>query len=325
MSDNNINEEKVEQLEKEELVQSELAKEASEKPYQDVIEDARNNLYKSFMLSRRISNIVMFAVVIAIVGIMFLIISNKQVLKIIGYSLAGALVVGMIVYYLINRKKFPNKTKEYVLLVSNALNDRAFSKPGYSEIKYDPDERMKLDDIIGDGVYEEANGVNSRNVIHGVFNGHHFLYAEAALTRPSTRKQQVPPLFVGHYISVPNQLKFEGRFVFVNKNPKEPLDLPNAINDLVVLEEKDDFMVYGPEGANYHQTIDNKIISKIRNIELGGHLLNVNVVFWEGHTAAYLSYDDTIMSVPFDKPFDYQGFEKAFDDLHACLEAITEE
>ena len=192
MSDNNINEEKVEQIEKEELVQNELAEEASEKPYQDVIEDARKKLYKSFMLSRRISNIVMFAVVIAIVGIMFLIISNKQVLKIIGYSLAGTLVVGMIVYYLINRKKFPNKTKEYVLLVSNALNDRAFSKPGYSEIKYDPDERMKLDDIIGDGVYEEANGVNSRNVIHGVFNGHHFLYAEAALTRPSTRKQQVP-------------------------------------------------------------------------------------------------------------------------------------
>ena len=321
MSDNNINEEKVEEVKKEDFVQEELA----EKPYQDVIEEARKELYKSFMLSRRISNIVMFIVVGAIVGIMFMIISNNNVLKIVGYSLAGALVVGMIVYYLINRKKFPNKTKEYVQLVSKVLNDRAFSKQGYSEIKNDPDERMKLDDIVGDGVYEEANGVNSRDVIHGVFNGHHFLYAEAALTRPSTRKQQVPPLFVGHYISVPNQLKLEGRFVFVSKNPKEPLDLPNAINDLTVLEDKEDWMVYGPEGANYHQLIDNKIISKIRNISVGGHLLNINVVIWGGHTAAYLSYDDTIMSVPFDKPFDYQGFEKAFEDLHACLEAITEE
>lgn len=325
MSDNNINKEKVEQLEKEESVQNELPEESSKKPYQDVIEEARKDLYKSFMLSRRISNIVMFAVVIAIVGIMFLIISNNNIMKIIGYSLAGALVIGMIVYYLINRKKFPNKTKEYVQLVSEALNQRAFSKQGYSEIKCDSEERMKLDDIIGDGVYEEANGVNSRNVVHGVFNGHHFLYAETALTRPSTRKQQVPPLFVGHYISTPNQLKFDGRFIFVTKNPKEPLDLPNAVNDLVLLEDKEDWMVYGPEGTNYHQIIDNKIISKIRNIQLGGHLLNVNVVFWEGHTAAYLSYDDTIMSVPFDKPFDYQGFEKAFDDLHACLEAITEE
>ena len=322
MSDNNINEEKVEQLENEELVQNELPE---EKPYQDKIEEARQDLYKSFTISRRVSNIVMFAVVIAIVGIMFLIISNQQALKIVGYSLAGALVLGMIIYYIINRKKFPNKTKEYVQLVSSLLNERAFSKQSFSEMKYDQEEKMKLDDIVGDSVYAEASGVNSRNVVHGVYNGHHFLYSEVALVRPSTKKQQVPPLFVGHCLSVPNQLKFEGRFIFVIKNPKEPLDLPNAVSDLAVLEEKDDWMVYGPEGANYHQIINNKIISKIRAIQLGGHLLNVNIVLWEGHSAAYLSYDDTIMSVPFDKPFDYQGFEKAFEDLYACLDAITEE
>lgn len=322
MSDNNINEEKVEQLENEELVHNELPE---EKPYQDKIEEARQDLYKSFTISRRVSNIVMFAVVIAIVGIMFLIISNQQALKIVGYSLAGALVLGMIIYYIINRKKFPNKTKEYVQLVSSLLNERAFSKQSFSEMKYDQEEKMKLDDIVGDSVYAEASGVNSRNVVHGVYNGHHFLYSEVALVRPSTKKQQVPPLFVGHYLSVPNQLKFEGRFIFVIKNPKEPLDLPNAVSDLAVLEEKDDWVVYGPEGANYHQIINNKIISKIRAIQLGGHLLNVNIVLWEGHSAAYLSYDDTIMSVPFDKPFDYQGFEKAFEDLYACLDAITEE
>ena len=325
MSDININEEKNEEPKNDELVQNELEQNASNKPYQEVIEDARKDLYKSYMVSRRVSNIIMFVVVVAIVGIMFLIISNKQVLKIIGYSLAGALVLGMIVYYMINRKKFPNKTKNYVQLVSDILNKQTFSRQSISDLKSNPDERIQLDDLIGDGVYAEATGVNSRNVAHGVYNGHHFLFAEVAVTRPSSRKQQVPPLFVGRYISVPNQMKFEGRFVFVNKNPKEPVDLPNAINDLTALEDKDDWAVYGPEGANYHQIINNKAISKIRSIQVAGHLLNVNVVFWEGHTAAYLSYDDSIMAVPFDKPFDNQAFEKAVDDLYACLDAITEE
>ena len=77
MSDNNINEEKVEQLENEEVVHNELEEQASEKPYQEVIEEARQELFKSYVMSRRISNIIMFVVVIAIVGIMFLIISNK--------------------------------------------------------------------------------------------------------------------------------------------------------------------------------------------------------------------------------------------------------
>ena len=213
MSDELINE-------KEDLKESQPAEEA--KPYNIVIEDARKELHKSYTTSRRISNILMFVVLAAIVGIMFLIISNNQVLKIVGYCLAGALVVGMVVYYIINRKKLPNKIKDYVPFVMKTLNQQMFSRQGFSELKNDPEEKLAMDDLIGDAVYKDATGINSRNIIRGVYKGHHFLYAEAALTRPSSRKQQVPPLFVGRYISVPNQMKFDGRFIFAFKNPKSP-------------------------------------------------------------------------------------------------------
>ncbi len=296
-----------------------------EKSYDRVIEDARKELYKSYTMSRRVSNILMFVVVAAIVGIMFLVINNNQVLKIVGYSLAGALLVGMILYYVLTRKNFPNKTKDYVALVSKTVNVEIFKNQEFDEINSNPDEKLGLDDLIGDGVYQEATGVNSRNIVRGTYKKHHFLYAEAALTRPSTRKQQVPPLFVGKYISLPNDLKFDGRFVLVFKNPKDPLDLPNAVNDLAVLEDKDDFMVYGPEGSNYRDVINNKVVSQLKKLQIGGHLLNVNVVFWSGHSAAYISYDDTIMSVPFDKPLDKAGFDQSFKDILNCFNALTEE
>ena len=296
-----------------------------EKSYDQVVEEARKELYKSYTMSRRISNILMFVVVGAIVGIMFLVINNNQVLKIVGYSLAGALLIGMILYYVLNRKRFPNKTKDYVALVSKTMNDQMFKNQEFDGITSNPDEKLAMDDLIGDGVYAEATGVNSRNVVRGTYKNHHFLYAEAALTRPSTRKQQVPPLFVGKYISVPNELKFDGRYVVVIKNPKEPLDLPNAVSDLAVLEDKDDFVLYGPEGSNYRDAIDNKVISQLKKLQIGGHLLNVNVVFWSGHSAAYISYDDTIMSVPFDKPLDKAGFDQSFKDLLVCFNALTEE
>lgn len=295
------------------------------KTYDQVIEDARKALYKSYMTSRRVSNILMFVVVAAIVGIMFMVINNNQVLKIVGYSLAGVLLVGMILFYVLTRKNFPNKTKDYVALVSKTLNSELFKNQEFDEIASNPEEKLGLDDLIGDSVYQEATGINSRNVVRGTYKKHHFLYSEAALTRPSTRKQQVPPLFVGKYISFPNDLKFDGRFVVVIKNPKEPLDLPNAVSDLAVLEDKDDFMVYGPEGSNYRDVIDNKVISQLKKLQIGGHLLNVNVVFWSGHSAAYISYDDTIMSVPFEKPLDKAGFDQSFKDLLICLNALTEE
>ena len=87
-----------------------------EKTYDRVIEDARKELYKSYTMSRRVSNILMFVVVAAIVGIMFLVINNNQVLKIVGYSLAGALLVGMILYYVLTRKNFPNFLKASFLI-----------------------------------------------------------------------------------------------------------------------------------------------------------------------------------------------------------------
>ena len=315
MPDENINQNE----EVKEAVQEEQP--VAEKPFDQVIEDARQDLYKSYKKTRMVSNIVMFAAVAAICGVIFIFIYVNQIAS---YISAGAILIAMILYYVFTHKRFPNKTKEYVSLVSKTINEEMFKNQGFSEIKNDPEEKLKMDDLIGDGVYSGANGINSRNVVRGVYKGHHFLYAEAALVRPSTRKQQVPPLFVGRYISVSNDMKFDNRFVITLKNPKEPLDLPNAVEDLKVLEEKDEFVVYGPEGSNYHDTINNKAISQLHKLVVEGHLLNANVVFWGGHTAVYLSYDDAIMAVPFEKPFDKDGFNKASSDLITAFNAITE-
>ena len=134
MSDNNINEK--EELLENEQVEEKPAEEA--KTYDAIIEDARQELFKSYGKSRRISNILMFAVVVAIVGIMFLIISNNQVLKILGYSLAGVIIVGMILYYVLTRKNLPNKVQKYVPFVMKTLNDKMFTMPGFSKIESNP-------------------------------------------------------------------------------------------------------------------------------------------------------------------------------------------
>lgn len=311
-------------MEEKDIKENVEAVEEDAKPYQVVIEEERAALFKSYSTTRRISNIIMFAVIGAIVGIMFLIMSNNQILNIVGYALAGTLLLGMILYYVLNRKKMPNKTKNYMELVSSALRNRMFDD-NYSDIKHDPEEKFEISDVAGDGVYKDATGTNSRNIVHGVYKGHHFTYGELALLRPSTRKQQVPPLFVGRYVTLPNDLEFDGRFVIVYKNEKQPLDLPNAVEDLVILEEKDSVAIYGPEGADFHKTIKGDFLNSLRKIKIDKHLLNINIVIWGGHTAAYISYDDVIMSFPFDKPFDYEANEQSFDDFDAVMSLIAGE
>ena len=294
------------------------------RPYQTKIEDARKALYDSYSKQRTFSNVMMFVVLGAIVGVMFMIMNNNQVLKIVGYCLAGALLVGMILYYVLTRKKFPNKTREYILFVGNLLRERQFGDQ-YKDVKYDAEERFELTDFAGDGVYTNATNIQSRNIVRVDYKGHHVTYGEVSLVRPSTRKQQVPPLFVGKYVTLPNDMDFSGRFIFVLKNAKQPYDLPNNIEDLVVLEEKDDFVVYGPEGSDYHETFKGNFVANLKKIKVVDHLFNVNIVVWGGHSAAYLSYDDAIMAIPFDKPFDYQAFEQSIADVDAVIKLLAGE
>lgn len=294
------------------------------KPYQVQIEEARKNLYKSYTNQRRLSNILMFVVLALIVGIMFMIMSNIQWLKIVGYVSAGVVVIGMIVYYVLTKSKFPNKTKEYISFVTTTLRNRMFNDQ-YSDVKYDEEEKFALADFASDGVYKDATSINSRNVIRATYKEHHLTYGEVALLRPSSRKQQVPPLFVGKYVTMPNSLEFDGRFVIVCKNAKQPYDLPNATDDLVVLEEKEDMVVYGPEGADFHKVLKGSFFAELRKIKIDNHLFNLNVVIWGGHSAAYLSYDDAIMSFPFDKPFDYEAYEQSFNDVDAVIKLLAGE
>lgn len=296
-----------------------------EKSYQAIIEEARTGLYKDYAKTRKISNIMMFAVVVLLAGIMFMIVSENPVLQVIGYVLVGLLIAGLVVYYVLNRKKFPDKTKSYVDLVVSNLNDRMFNDERFTDMVYNREKKLELPELLGDGIYAEAVSINSRNVISGTFKGQNFTYAEAALIKTVNRKKPLPPLFVGHYIAMPNNLKFEGRFVLVLKNVKEPVDLPNAVSDLVVLEEKENLVVYGLEGSDYQKVLKGNLIKNLSNLAVANHLLNINIAIWGGRSVAYLSYDDAVMSVPFDKPFDANGFEDACGNLGAILEAFAGE
>lgn len=297
----------------------------AEKSYQEVIEEARTGIYQDYSKSRKKSNILMFGLVAVIAGIMFMIVSENQVLQIIGYVLVALLFIGLIIYYVLNRKKFPDKTKKYVELVADKLNGRMFEDKHFSDMVFEREKKLEVVDLVGDGIYAEAVNINSRNVVRGVYKGHHFAYGEAALLRTMNRKKPLPPLFVGHYVSMPNDLQFDGRYIVVLKSFQEPNDLPNAVGDLVVLEEKENLIIYGPEGGEYQKVLGDKFLKRIKKLNVTNHLLNVNIAIWGGRFAAYLSYDDAVMSVPFDKPLNAEAFEDACGNLKIILQAFAGE
>lgn len=271
------------------------------RPFGVLIEEARKDLFNEYSKSRKTSNIVLLITVALIIACFILISNNNTVLQIIGYVLGGAVVVGMIIYYILTKNTFPNKTKEYIKNVVTSCNSFNYDAIEYKDIFCDHDEKLELAEIIADKIFENPNQTSSRNVVRGKYLNHSFKTADAAIYSGSGKTRVTN--FVGKYIVIGNDLHFEGRIVLNKQSLEKPVDLPNGVSDLTKHFDTEIFKIYAPENLDYKNVLNKDFIKTIENIEIDETLLNLTVVVWAGHTAIYASYSDAVIALPFDKEF----------------------
>mgnify|MGYP006872980284 CR=1 FL=1 len=278
-----------------------------DEPFDVDIENHRQILFNQYGKAKKSSNIIMLSVVAVVIGAMVLIFLGQDWSRITGYAIAGVVLVGMIVYSILTKNKFPNRTKEYIRYVTTKTNQFVYNNTEFQEVKVDYAEKYNLQEVSCDRIYKNCIEIGSRNIVKGKYNDKGFSCGELALYSPKGegKKQTKEVAFIGKYISVNNTLHFENRYI-ISLRGEKPTDLPTDIEDLTILHEDGNLCIYGPEGKDYKNDIPTKYINEIKKISVEGHLLNLNVVLWAGHTGIYLSYDDPVISLPFDKPFDSQ-------------------
>ena len=276
------------------------------RPLQEEVEEKRLDLFNAYNKSRKLSNIIMAVVVLVVIGAMVLIMLNKDWSKIVGYSLAGTALVGMIVFSLLTKNRFPQKSREYIRFVTTRIDQFVYNNTEFQDVKVDLNEKYNAAEFGLDKVYTGIVDIGSRNIVRGLYCDKGFSCGELALYNSKTEgKRTVKAVaFIGKYIDIQNTLHFEGRYIVNFRNTEKPTDLPSDIEDLKELHNEDGYVVYGPEGADFAKDIPTKYVSVIKKLKLSEHLLNVNIVLWAGHTGIYLSYDDPVVALPFDKPFE---------------------
>lgn len=318
MSKNELNPVDIEKID-EQLDKTETVEKISDEvPFDQIIENKRLELYEMYKKNKIRSNIIMLITVVLVIACFIMISQKNQVLNIIGYSIAGAVIVGMIVYYILTRKKFPDATKDYIKLVTTTLNSYNYRATEFSDVTNDVEEKVELANIIADGIYERANQISSRNVVHGKYMSHSFTAADVALYSGSGKNRQTD--FVGKYITIGNDLKFNGKIVIVKKLEENSVDLPTNLEDVELVLEEGQFAIYSSPAIKDEvvSILGKNYVEMIKNLVLDTTLLNINVVVWAGNTAYYLSYSDGVISLPFEKPFDGKDI-KIFEEQQRTL------
>jgi len=300
----------------------EIKKEENEGEYFDKIESERTKFLVAYKKQNRISRILIIPIGLAIAASLYLVLFTSLLwTRILGGGILAAAFIFMLIFHSIERKKITTRNTDYVSFILDNLNGHYFADPRFTEMKVDYTDKLDYSEVIAEGVYKQATGFVSRDYVKGLFDGAKFEVADIQLAEQASRKEY-KNIFMGKRLSLDNNLHFEGRYVIVNKK-SEPVDAPNALEDLFVLHEDDNLVIYGPEKGDYKALFGTKFISAIKNIRLTDDLLNVAVVVWAGHSAAYLSYSDKVIALPLENPLNKEGHDAYTKDLLDILSALS--
>ena len=318
-----LNEDEILETSNEEVAEEtpEIVVSDGEKSFDVLIEEKRVPLYKTFLVSKKISNILTFVILAISIGGMVLITGQQAWMPIVGWCLLGLGIVAMLVFYFVNKKGFDKKTKEYIEFVNATMNKATFADAAFSDIQV-TDGKIEVDGVAGNGVYTNIVRVASRNIINGKYDDISFKFAEAALfKREEGKKQPTTAAFVGKYFEAENSIKFGGNIV-INISREEAVDAPNALGARATLYTDGGLTVYGDEGCDYRSVIGEKFLGGLKKIKAENHLLNLALSIWEGHTFVFMSYDDDVIALPFDKPCKPEAFNSFVVDLKKVFNVI---
>ena len=302
----------------------ELKKEYELENFARECEDERKNVIGIYKKTRRTNNIIM-VVVVALFIAAFILLTQGQWGQITGWVIVGVSISGMVVYYIISRKKYPNLSKDYCVHFWEKSNDFLFNQEGFSDCVLDMKEKYELATVAADRVYTNISDIASRNIVHGKYNDKDFVFGELAFYKVGTKRNSKEVMFVGRHISFENKLDINGRLI-LNLRGEKQLDIPTDIEDLTLLAEKDNMFIYGEDGLDYKKVLGTELISKIKSIKVNDPLLNVSMVFWHKRTAVYMSYDDSIVAIPFNSELmesSYATLKKNIKDMFDILDELS--
>ncbi len=298
-----------------------LGKSENDIPFNEAVENERKNIFLTYKKTRTVNNIITFVIVAVIIAAMIVFVRFPDWGRIAGGVAVGVALLFMIVYYILTRNKFPDTTKKYIRFFMETTDNYVFDIDKMYDQKLFFEKRYTNSEALGDRVYKDVIDTASRNIVEGAYKEKPFQCGEYALYKAGPKKHQKAVMFVGKYLTLENKYHFEDRYLIRILGEKD-VDAPNDIEDLVVLSEQNKFVVYGKEGANFEKDLGKDLINNLKSIECVNALVNLNVVFWAGRTAVYLSYDDSVVAIPFDHEINtasYQQLKKNISDLLQIL------
>jgi hypothetical protein len=124
--------------------------------------------------------------------------------------------------------------------------------------------------------------------------------------------------FVGKYLSVPNTNEGAEIIIYLKGN-KRALP-PTTLDSYEVLEDSKTMVVYGP--ANGKKLLTHPVREALKAISTDAVLVDLAISVRKGMTYYAMGYEDSLMVLPMDKPFNPAPTSELKENLHQVFALI---
>lgn len=285
------------------------------------IEDARAEFYKVYRKNNTLKWVVALVGMVVVVAGWLIpnyipgISSNSSLSFGITIAIAAVALIGILVYNSFAKKKNQAALDKYFkdyYDYNNAyvFGDKVTNMQGGVSNKLDA-EVFKASDIYAD-VYK----VGSRDCLSFELDGRPIIYSDAAAQIKG--KKTLRTVFVGKFIAFDNNWK-GGDILIYFKGNKRALP-PTNLEGREVYSDKKNLVVYG--GSYTKKFLTKPVREALAKFEMNATLVDLTVSVREGKTYVCMGYEDTLMVLPMEKPFNPVPTEQLGADTEKLFDFI---
>lgn len=288
----------------------------------DNIEKARVAFYKEYKKNNGIK------IAVSVVGLAIIILfwilpnalhwggDNSVVPMVVSLSVAAGVLALLGLMSFLTRKANDKRIKAYFGVLYDNLNQYLFNGIPAENIQGKVEDKISKDEFAACGMYPGASSIGSRDNITFTYQGMDCALADAAAQKEAGKAMQT--VFVGKYLRTANnfQGKEDGLVIYFRGN-KRALP-PEILPKLNLLEKNKFYKIYGdPSDKKY---LTPKIRSMLKEIHTNKVLVDVAIAIKPGRTYFALGYEDSLMVLPMQKPFNPGPTREYKEELAMFLE-----
>lgn len=288
--------------------------------YLETIETERARFLSTYR-SQNILRWVLSFVSIGLVIFAFIVIPNimPDNSLVVSIAILVAALALTIAFSILSKRFLNKKMHEYFALYYQNVNEHVF-KDIVKDMQQQFPGRIEPQAFTDNGLYKEVADVGSRGLLEFEYEGIPVAVVDAAAQ--ARNEKRLVPIFVGKYIYAASSYSYDEPLYIYFKGDKRALP-PNNLDNVKVVQDDKKMVVYS-NSADWKKVLTKEVKSILQSIEMNKELVDLSIALQKGRIFVCMGYDDPLMVLPLQKPFNPKPTEIFKKDVRPVLKLIKE-